>query len=673
MSETGYLTQLSRTALLYILAVLVTSIGLMYKNIAGWITIVALVCVVWRLFIFSGKLSFPPSWLKGLLVFFSMIGAFFQYRYSLSLDVFVSILMLGFSLRLLEVYHKQAAQMLLYLAIFVLMTYLLYEQTLVAGIFTLCQMLLIVAALIAVNSNADSLNQYFFQPVKKASLVLLIALPLMTAIFLFMPRLNPLWNMPLQAQQAKTGMSEQMSPGDITHLINSPDLVFRATFTGSIPPRNELYWQAFVFDEFDGRQWKNNCECNYTWINTTKVSLPESSQMSLWQYQIMLEPHGNHWLFALPNTYIQDDRIRTNGDNLFRARREVVDKMAYEARVFSKLNTQVLSAADINRYKKLPKLCNPQARKLAEMWRLQYTQDKEIVDKALNLYRDSMRYTLTPPALGADSIDDFLFVTKAGFCEHYASSFVFLMRAAGIPARVILGYQGGEINTQNNYVVVRQYDAHAWAEVWLSGRGWVKIDPTAAVNPERIEVGFDAVFANSAALNSPLNLNAYRNINMLNLLRLKLDYMDYAWSRWVVGYNANLQNNLLARLGLTSPLRMVMWIVMLSVICFAMFIVFLWMGDRREQYEHPLTSRYRKLISAYERLGVRRSLSETPLQFSESVHSKRLLYSHEFNEVSLKYNEWFCCNQKNSQFERALKYQCLYLQIRLTIASIIKF
>lgn len=670
MSETGYLTQLSRTALLYILAVLVTSVALMYKNMAVWITIGALLCVVWRLFIFSGKLSFPPSWLKGLLVFFSMIGAFFQYRYSLSLDVFVSILMLGFSLRLLEVYHKQAAQMLLYLAIFVLMTYLLYEQTLVAGIFTLCQMLLIVAALIAINSNADSLNHYFLQPFKKASLVLLIALPLMAAIFLFMPRLNPLWNMPLQAQQAKTGMSEQMSPGDITQLTNSPDLVFRATFTGNMPARDELYWQAFVFDEFDGRQWKNNCECNYTWLNTIKSSLPDSSQMSLWQYQIMLEPHGNHWLFALPNTYIQDDRVRTNGDNLFRSRREVVDKMAYEARVFSKSNTQVLSTAESIRYKKLPKMGNPQARKLAEMWRLENSQDKEIVDKALNLYRNSMRYTLTPPALGVDSIDDFLFVTKAGFCEHYASSFVFLMRAAGIPARVILGYQGGEINTQNNYVVVRQYDAHAWAEVWLLGRGWVKIDPTAVVNPERIDAGFEAVFANSAALNSPLNLNAYRNINMLNLLRLKLDYMDYAWSRWVVGYNANLQNNLLDRLGLTSPFKMVMWIVIASVFFFGMFIVFLLVANRREQHEHSLTIRYRKLISAYERFGIRRSLSETPLQFAERVKKSQLAYADEFKIISLRYNDWFCCNRKEKL--GILQWQCLYWQIQLNIEFIIR-
>lgn len=669
MSEIGYITQLSRTALLYILAVLATSVALMYSNMPVWITVVAVVCVVWRLLIFSGKLSFPPLWLKILLVFFSMTATVFQYRYSISLDVFVSILMLGFSLRLLEVYHKQAAQMLLYLAIFVLMTYLLYEQTLAAGVFTLCQMMLIVAALVAVNSNADLLNTYFLQPIKKASFVLLIALPLTVAIFLFMPRLNPLWYMPLQAEQAKTGMSEQMAPGDVTRLTSSTELVFRATFTGGIPPRKDLYWQGFVFDEFDGRQWKNNCECNYTWTNTNRLVTPSLAQNALWQYQIMLEPHGNTWLFALPNTVIQDDRIRTNGDNLFRTRRGVVDKIAYEGSALKAVPVPSLSARELKRYTSLPKKGNPKTHELAQAWRAQFKNDADIVEQALQLYHASMSYTFTPPALGVDSMDDFLFVTKAGFCEHFAGSFVFLMRAAGIPARVILGYQGGEINAQNNYVVVRQYDAHAWAEVWLGEQGWVKVDPTNAVNPERINAGFAGVFANSPALNSPLTLNAYRNVTLLNMLRLKLDYIDFVWSRWVVGYNANLQSNLLNQLGLTSPLRMVMWIVTLAFTFFMVFIFILWMGSRHQQYEHPLTIRYRQLMMAYARLGLTRHLSDTPLQFAEQVKQHNLPYTQEFMAITLKYNEWFCGKPLNAQSIRVLKYQCLYWQMRLVIKS----
>ncbi|MGH8481006.1 MAG: DUF4129 domain-containing transglutaminase family protein, partial [Nevskiaceae bacterium] len=210
--------------------------------------------------------------------------------------------------------------------------------------------------------------------------------------------------------------------------------------------------------------------------------------------------------------------------------------------------------------RRLPDGRNPRARALARQWRDQGLDDAQVIERALSLFRtQEFFYTLEPPRLGANPVDEFLFETRRGFCEHYSSAFTVLMRAAGIPARVVVGYQGGELNEVGGYYVVRQSDAHAWSEVWLSGSGWVRVDPTAAVAPSRVESGLSAALAPAEL---PSFLRRGSGLTTFEYLRLRADvawdYVNVAWDRWVLGFTPEVQFELLSRFGLGDWQRMIL-------------------------------------------------------------------------------------------------------------------
>jgi hypothetical protein len=237
-------------------------------------------------------------------------------------------------------------------------------------------------------------------------------------------------------------------------------------------------------------------------------------------------------------------------------------------------------------------------------------------------------------------VDDFLFRTRTGFCEHFASSFVFLMRAAGIPARVAVGYMGGEINEQERYVTVRQYDAHAWAEVWFPDSGWMRVDPTAAVSPDRIDLGFLGAYSNDSVFASAAGLTAFHNVSVFNKIRLEMDRFDYLWSRWVLGYQSDEQQQLLSRLGLVSPFRLAIFVAGFLVVVFVLFCTYLYWRDLWSVNQHPATLRYRQLCHAYAMLGVERMPVETPMQYAEKISLACLPYADQFEVASRQYYEW---------------------------------
>jgi transglutaminase-like putative cysteine protease len=325
-------------------------------------------------------------------------------------------------------------------------------------------------------------------------------------------------------------------------------------------------------------------------------------------------------VFTLSTARLADDRISTNGDDLFRYRQEVFERVTYDVwPAETGKDLQELSAAERQRYTALPNTGNPRARDLARQWRQEAISDQAIVRQALDRFHQTFVYTLEPPLLGADSVDQFLFGTQRGYCEHFAGAFVFLMRAAGVPARVVMGYQGGQRNLQERYVSVRQYDAHAWAEIWDPPKGWQRIDPTAAVAPERVEQGFASLFPDSPAFETLLGLQTRSRQTLIGLLSIKLDYLDYLVGRWVLGYDPERQQSLLRRLGLGSPQALLMAFSIGFLAMLATFLLFLRLRDSAQRREDPLTTRYRQLCDQYARLGIPRQPSETPLQFAERL------------------------------------------------------
>jgi transglutaminase-like putative cysteine protease len=453
-----------------------------------------------------------------------------------------------------------------------------------------------------------------------------------------MPRLPPLWAMPLQKQEARIGMGEDMSPGDFSKPSRSAELAFRAGFFGDMPPQSSLYWRGTVLDEFDGRRWKNSSDKHFHWQNTGALPKPQSQPL----YNIVMEPHGHRWVFTLSTARLADDRISSNGDDLFRYRQEVFERVTYDVwPAETGKDLQELSAAERQRYTALPNTGNPRARDLARQWRQEAISDQSIVRQALDPFHQTFVYTLEPPLLGADSVDQFLFETQRGYCEHFAGAFVFLMRAAGVPARVVMGYQGGQRNLQERYVSVRQYDAHAWAEIWDPDKGWQRIDPTAAVAPERVEQGFAALFPESPAFETLLGLQTRSRQTLIGLLSIKLDYLDYLVGRWVLGYDPERQQSLLRRLGLGSPQALLMAFSIGFLAMLAAFLLFLHLRDRTQRREDPLTTRYRQLCDQYARLGIPRQPSETPLQFAERLMAENAREAATFFAISQRYEKLF--------------------------------
>lgn len=654
--------QLSRTALLYLLAAFVVCVLLLSVFLPKWLLLVAGFCVGWRLLVFTGRLSFPSVWIKSALVFLAGIALFFQYGFSVSLDVFVMLLLLGFSLKLLELHHIREARLLLYLAFFVLMNVFLFDQNPVYTLLVFSACVIVLAALVAVHSDDAVMLLAPWQPIKKGAVIFSLALPVMLFMFLVMPRLPPLWSMPLQKQQqGKTGMSDSMSPGDVAQLARSADLAFRASFTDGIPDKNTLYWSGLILEHFDGVRWTEDCrDCQKNWFRSSTWFEKNAREKTAWdktagakKYQVIIEANGNKWLYVLQPSRINNDQVWMNEDGMFRNAKNIDQRQMYYALYVPVVVDAAPGLKNRNRY--LALVGNPQAIALAQQWRRDSRDDQAVIQKALAFYHDDFTYTLQPPVLGEQRVDDFLFNSRRGFCEHFAGSFVFLMRAAGIPARVVLGYMGGEINTSatnagEGYVTVRQYDAHAWAEVWLPGQGWQRVDPTAAVAPERIELGFADAYGANDAFAIDAGLAALHRFAFLNALRLQFDQLDYLWARWVLGYEGEQQQDILRRLGWLSPWRAAAWGGGGVVLVFLLLCAFLYWREEWSSQESPTTRRYRRLCRAYARCGVERLPGQTPLQYAETICLARLPGANDFLALSQQYYDWLYVYAAPQQF-----------------------
>jgi protein-glutamine gamma-glutamyltransferase len=376
--------------------------------------------------------------------------------------------------------------------------------------------------------------------------VLAQALPLALVFWLLFPRFaGPLWQIPSDSQTAASGLSDTMSPGDISQLALSDEIAFRVRFDTAAPPNRERYWRGPVLDVFDGHTWSHS--------PTSQQGAPALQPLGpSYQYTIMMEPHRHRWIFMLdwPSTW-NLPRANLNSDYTLMQS----EPLSRPVDVLGASFTRVQSSAPLNltmrkRDLRLPFGRNPRTQQLARELRSAHADDMEYVQAVLAMFtQQAFFYTLTPPKLSDDSVDEFLFNTKRGFCGHYASAFAALARAAGIPARVVTGYQGGTLNPYGNYWILRQSDAHAWTEVWIEGPGWVRIDPTAAIAPERVERGLADVASADEALASPWQ----QRTRWFSGLRLRLDAMKEIWRERILDFDQDSQRKILEMLRIPQP------------------------------------------------------------------------------------------------------------------------
>jgi len=508
-----------------------------FQRMPLWMSATVTALLVWRLLAIEKPALMPAKWLLLLIVISVAIPALFNYGTLFGKTAGTAILAVLLGIKLLESRQRRDYMLLVALSFFIVVTNFLFSQSIPTVIYMLLTVLVLVMSLIYLNQDQAPLSLY--RRFRLALKFLLQALPMMLVLFVLFPRIpGPLWKLPDNAKNAHTGLDDTMTPGNIAQLVESDELAFRVKFDGPPPAQNRLYWRPLVLWQFDRRSWRRGERNTNRWPTMEGFGQPVA-------YTLTLEPHDRNWLFALDMPSGAPTGAHFNNNYELRARDKVASLRQYRLRSYLDYRIQRrLSGWERDAGLQLPANSNPRTLALGQHWRQQFGTARAVIDQALsNFYRQDYIYTLRPPpTLGFDPVDQFLFDSRKGFCEHYASAFTLLMRAAGIPARVVTGYQGGILNPVNDYLSVRQSDAHAWSEVWLADRGWVRIDPTAAIAPERVERSLDAALPEDAF--RPLYMRM--DVGLLKQLRYYWDALDNRWKQWVIGYNSQLQQRLLS-------------------------------------------------------------------------------------------------------------------------------
>lgn len=621
--------QIPRLALLWVLCSVLLVLLPHVMRLPLWTTLLALTCMGWRLLIFTGRAGYPGKLIKILLVVSVFPLTVMQTRSAgVSVDTAVTLLFLGVVFKLLEMQYKRDIVIVIALCYVLIMVGFIYSQTIPSSIYSLVGVMVITGALIAL--NRDNSSSTFGNNSALALRIVLQAIPLTVVLFVLVPRVSPLWTMPLPVSPDKTGVTDEMTPGDISSLGRSAELAFRVSFAGDVPLHEELYWRGLVLDSFDGRTWRRAGN-SFLAFNLASPQAAPSRGIGMGEpvaYDVILEPTQQTWLYALQLAELDAPDIVQDRNFSLQTRTPISQRMRYQVRSYLEHQTDLrLSATQRARSLQLPEDDNnPLSQAMVRQWRAESRSDIEYVQRVMRHFREEpFFYTLTPPILGEASIDDFLFNTREGFCGHYAGTFVYLLRAAGIPARVVVGYQGGEYNPFENYTMVYQYNAHAWAEVWFEGQGWVQFDPTAAVAPERITMGVEAVFADQPGFmeDSGFSMMRFRDNQWLNSLRLRLDALDYAWNRWVVSYDEDLQLDLMNDFFGENARSGLMWALGVGTAVLFSLVAFVMLRGGQRAPRDAATRLYLSVAADLAELGVRRRHGEGARDYCRRVSMER--------------------------------------------------
>jgi transglutaminase-like putative cysteine protease len=605
---------LSPLALAWLLVTLVLAVAPHAQELPVWLTVLFALLVGWRGFIAFRDKALPPRWLLLIVAALAGAGVLIDYRTLFGRDAGVALLTAMTACKLLESRAQRDGVVLVFLGYLLVMSNLLYSQDIPIVAYLFAVVLIMLAAQVMIYRQHAGLKA--LAPLRLAGRMVLQAIPVMLVLFVLFPRIpGPLWGLPKDAYKGRTGLSEEMMPGTVSELSKSDAVAFRVRFAGDIPPPAQLYWRGPVLWNFDGNRWTRNEEL------PASVPVPFTPEGAALEYAVILEPSNRRWLLAMDLPASLPPRAAMTAS--FQVLRDlpVNEVYRYEMRSYPQYRTGPLTEVERIRALRLPSRGNPRARALATGWRERDPRPEAVVGAALALFREqAFYYTLTPPLLGVDGVDDFLFRTRQGFCEHYASAFVFLMRSAGVPARVVTGYQGGERNELGDYLIVRQSDAHAWAEVWLPERGWVRVDPTAAVAPARVQDGLYAAVADPDQL--PFLVRRGGDSEWLRQLALSWDSLNNSWNEWVLAYGPDRQKEFLSGLGF-GPVDWGEMTVGMTVLLGGFGLIVAGLRWRSRLARDPVARAWQRFCARLAQRGLARGPHEGPLAFAERVAASR--------------------------------------------------
>jgi transglutaminase-like putative cysteine protease len=535
----------------------------------------------------------------------------------------VHLLSFSYILKAFEIKQRKDFYQLLLIGLFLLASAFIFTQILIFSIGVFFALILNLVVLHKLYSE----NKSLYSSAKTVLILILQSAFLAIFLFIIFPRLSPFWQVPNNTS-AKTALSDDVSPGDIASLALSSELAFRVDFKGSvIPLYSQLYWRAMTLENYDGRKWSRS-----KWDATSEIKstfVPITSGKSI-IYDVIVEANYQPWLFGLTVATTDNPKLKLLQDYSIRSRNVLTNTSYYQVESYLQAPLDlIISDSSKQRNLAIVKGSNPKLEALALKLMERYPNPIDRSNAVLALFNiQEYFYTLEAPLLINNSLDQFFFDTKAGFCVHYASSYTYLMRAAGIPARLVTGYLGGEYNDSNNsqnsnieqqsgHLSIYQYDAHAWSEIWIEGVGWYRVDPTSAVDPQRVNSGWSTdLLAQQSLLNNDfLGLYQFKQIAWLNELRLQFDALDYQWTRWVLGYSNEQQYNLLKKLfgdGIKWKATAIIFSVIVGVMLFLILIKrFNFKAFKKEKTTVELRL-YKKILSKLAKKGLIKPIDMTP-------------------------------------------------------------
>ncbi|MGO1501807.1 MAG: transglutaminase TgpA family protein [Marinobacter sp.] len=536
-------------ALLWLIASFALLMTPQLDRLTPWLIFVCIALAGWRWLAQQGRVRLPGRWLRTGIMLVLVALYLIRVRGSFTVDTAASFFVLAVGLKWLETRTVRDFYVLFYILVYLATVNFLFHQEIHWALVNISAIAFLLIGLQVL--NAPDLPEGMKAGWRRLGFMLLKVLPVVVLLFVFFPRMDPLWSVPLVSGQARAGISDTMRPGDISNLAQSSERAFRVTFGGSIPEYRDRYWRGLILDFLNDGTWRQSGNEPYRSPGRVNVD-GGAGELTTREYDVLMEATDQRWAFALEDSEAMSDNVVKESDELFRFRRPADSSIRYRL-AFENTNgpaTEPLKPSEARRYLQLPAEGNPRTRALADELK-RATNDMGVIRSLLSRFREQPYfYTLRPPAMPNDGIDSLLFDEKRGFCAHYAGATTFVLRSAGIPARVVVGYQGGETGAGGDYLIVRQYDAHAWVEAWVEGQGWIRIDPTAAIAPNRIESGLrDAVADEGSFLeNNWASAQRYGDVAIIQWASLQLDRMNYQWQRWVVGYQGQSQLDLMSRL-----------------------------------------------------------------------------------------------------------------------------
>lgn len=596
----------------------------LYSPLAFWVLLLAMCGLAVRVVLFFGWYQHAPS--KRTVNLLALLSGVTLASFSFSLGLLVSmvnLLVMACALKLMLLSRRRDILQLFVCCLFLTACGFVFEQSVAASLFYILLMVLQLLALASLYTPQLSPRNH----IKQVITLSIQATPIAALLFLMIPQLPPLWKMP-NGQASETGLSDTITPGDIAELSKSDELVFRATFNNRVPVMQERYWRAMSLEQFDGATWSVSPKREAVRQQYKQAGVPFSPHVfgHHFNYQVIAEPTGKQWLYgldiAVPTDPTDTQFIWRGYDYQLWAKRPLMSRTAYQLSSYPQLPLNQEPIEWVTRLNlQLPAQGNPKTQAWVEQLRARNQDNKQFVNALMSYFTTNrFVYTLTPPPMPLNPVDAFLFEHQAGFCAHYASALAYSLRLGGIPARLVTGYQGGEA-LKPKVLSVYQYDAHAWVEAWLDETGWQRLDPTALVSPDRVEFGLArAVPEESALLSSSwINIEVLPGIGALKHVWSNIDYM---WSRWILGYDSALQQDLLKTLlGDVTPERLILLcltVLLMITLLVAVYYLPVWQ-QKRQRGPIPHYLRAVKAVTHYTQIA-RGNLG--PIDYANLVYGK---------------------------------------------------